>query len=116
MAAQHFKVIESSRGVRGIPSRGRNGNPTVTVTGGGVAIVYMEENFFVEDANIDVPEGIEAVWAILTPKKTQNEKVKKILVGGVYIAPRSLFKQKPLTTLLKVCFMYSLNMILMSVF
>ena len=34
----------------------------------GVAILYNEENFSVEDAGIEVPGGIEAVWAILTPK------------------------------------------------
>jgi hypothetical protein len=94
LAMEHFKVIESSRGIRGIPTRGRNGAPAVSVTGGGVAIVYSEENFTVEEANVEVPEGIEAVWALLTPKNSEIETVKKILVGGIYISPRSQFKQQ----------------------
>ena len=43
LASQHYKVIESSRGIRGIPTRGRNGTKTVSVTGGGVAILYNEK-------------------------------------------------------------------------
>ena len=62
-------------------------------TGGGVAIVYNEENFLVEEAGINVPEGFEAVWLILTPRNNEIESLKKILVGGVYIAPRSIHKQ-----------------------
>jgi hypothetical protein len=91
---EHFKVIESSRGMRGIPTRGRNGTPAVSVTGGGVAIVYNEEHFTVEEADVEVPEGIEAVWAILTPKNPEIETVKKVLVGGIYISPRSQYKQQ----------------------
>jgi hypothetical protein len=89
----HYKVKESSCGVRGIPTKGRNGNPALSVTGGGVAIVYCEENFSVEDPGIDTPEGIEAVWVVLTPKNKDIDTVKKILVGGVYISPRSQNKQ-----------------------
>ena len=91
LAAEHYKVLESSRAVKGIPTKGRNGKPAVSVTGGGVAILYTEENFIIEDANIEVPEGIEAVWLIMTPKN-DNETVKKILVGGIYIAPCSQYK------------------------
>ena len=94
LGSQYYRVIESSRGTRGIPTRGRNGNKTVSVTGGGVAILYNEKNFFVEDAGIEAPEGIEAVWAILTPKERCISNVKKILVGGIYIAPRSQYKQE----------------------
>ena len=72
LKSQHYKVVESSHGIRGIPTRGRNGTPTVSLTGGVVAIVYNEENFTVDDAGIQVPEGIEAVWAILTPKDKQS--------------------------------------------
>ena len=65
LSMEHFKVIESSRGTRGVPTRGRNGRQTMSVTGGGVALVYNESNFNVEKANVDVPEGLEIVWAIL---------------------------------------------------
>ena len=94
LASQHFKVLESSRGLKGIPTRGRNGRPAVSVTGGGVALIYKEENFSVEEAGIEPPEGIEAVWAILTPKYKELNSIKKILVGGIYISPRSLHKQE----------------------
>ena len=104
LKSQHYKVVESSRGVRGIPCRGRNGVPTVSVTGGGVAILYNEENFSFENADIAVPEGIEAVWAILTPKNKDGDIVKKILVGGIYIAPRSLFKQQTIEHIIESMF------------
>jgi hypothetical protein len=104
LSMEHYKVIESSRAVRGIPSKGRNGNPTVTVTGGGVALVYTEENFHVESAEIEPPEGIEAVWAILTPKNNEVENVKKILVGGVYLAPRSIHKQETIDHIIQTMF------------
>jgi hypothetical protein len=70
------------------------GCQSLSVTGGGVAIVYNEEHFTVEEAHVEVPEGIEAVWAILTPKDPEIETIKKILVGGIYISPRSQFKQQ----------------------
>ena len=54
----------------------------------------MRKNFFIEDAGIEAHEGIEAVWAILTPKERSISNVKKILVGGIYIAPRSQYKQE----------------------
>ena len=101
---QHFKVKESSRGIRGIPSRGRNGNQTVSVTGGGVAIIYTETNFAVEDAEIEPPEGVEAVWTILTPKNKEIETIKKILVGGIYISPRSKFKQETIDHIIESMF------------
>ena len=68
LALSNYKVKESSRGVRGIPTKGKNGIPRTSVTGGGVAIVYNEENLVVEDPGIAPSEGREAVWLILTPK------------------------------------------------
>ena len=64
------------------------------MTGGGVAIVYNEENFKVEDPGVNIPEGVEAVWALLTPKSSEIAQVKRILVGGIYTSPRSLKKQE----------------------
>ena len=68
-----------------MPNRGRKGKPSVSVTGGGVAIVYNEENFIVEDAGLNAPNSIEAVWAILTPRNIDKPNIMKILVGGIYI-------------------------------
>jgi hypothetical protein len=74
--------------------RGKHGKSAISVTGGGVALVYNEVNFHVEEAGIDVPEGIEAVWAIMTPRSTDVLNIKKILVAGIYISPRSKYKQE----------------------
>ena len=57
-----------------------------------------------EEADIEVPEGIEAVWAILTPINKDNPLVKKILVGGIYIAPRSLYKQQTVDHIIESMF------------
>ena len=91
LSLTHYKVSESSRGLQGIPTKGRNRKETKSVTGGGVAIIYNEENFSVESAGVEAPEGIEATWIILTPRNPEVETIKKILVGGIYIAPRSQF-------------------------
>ena len=107
LAVENFKVIESSRAIRGIPTKGRKGKPSVSVTGGGVALVYNEENFIVEDAGLNVPNGIEAVWAILTPKSIDIPSIKKILVGGIYIAPQSQFKQLTIEHIIET--MYSVQ-------
>ena len=105
LASQYYKVIESSRGLKGIPTKGRNGQPKMSVTGGGVAIIYNEENFFVENAGIEPPEGVEAAWAILTPKDRESETVKKILIGGIYIAPQSQHKQKTIDHIIESMFL-----------
>ena len=105
LASQYYRVLESSRGIRGIPTKGRNGKPTVYVTGGGVAIVYTEENFYVEEAGIEPPEGVEAVWAIMTPKNKENQKIKKILVGGIYIAPKSQYKHTTIDHIIESMFL-----------
>ena len=94
LASEHYKVVESSRGIRAVPTKGRNGIPGASVTGGGVAIVYNEENFKVEDPGVKVPVGVEAVWALFTPRSADIAQVKRILVGGIYISPRSLSKQE----------------------
>ena len=69
-----------------------------------MAIIYNEENFSFEYAEIVVPEGIEAVWTVLTPKNKDSDIVKKILVGGVYIAPCSLFNQQTIEHIIESTF------------
>ena len=46
------------------------------------------------DADIIVPEDIEAVWSIFTPVVgcTKYLKVKRIAVGSIYVSPRSQHK------------------------
>ena len=104
LSSEHYKVKESSRGILGIPTKARNGSLTTSVTGGGVAILYCQKNFVVEDAEIEVPEGIEAAWVILTPRNSEIDTVKKILVGGIYIAPRSLYKQETVDHIVETMF------------
>ena len=55
---EHYKVISYRRS----PPR----------TGGGTAIIYNEQNFFVENANVIVEEGVEACWALFTPKTREH--------------------------------------------
>ena len=51
--------------------------------------------FKVEEVNVDKDEEIESVWAVLTPKVLdhQIQRIKRVCVGSVYIAPRSTMKQ-----------------------
>ena len=86
----HYKVISY-----------RRPRPRV---GGGAAIIYNEENFFVEEADIQVEEYIEACWAIFTPKRKDISYIKKICVGSIYIAPRSKHKQETVDHIIDVIF------------
>ena len=75
---------------------------TAPVTG--VAILYCQKNVVVEDAEKEVPEGIEAAWVILTPRNSEIDIVNNILVGGIYIAPRSLYKQETFDHIIETMF------------
>ena len=47
--------------------------------GAGCAIVYNQTRFNVQNLNIEAAPGVEAVWALLTPKVSQPMcKVKRI--------------------------------------
>ena len=87
---EHYKVISYRR-----PS------PRV---GGGAAIIYTEQNFSVEDANIQVEHGVEACWAIFTPRNKQYSTIKRICVGSIYIAPKSQYKQESVDHIIDVMF------------
>ena len=62
--------------------------------GGGCAIFYNENRFHVEKLDVSPPEGVEAAWAVFVPKQTNNltYRVNKILVGSIYVSPRSRHK------------------------
>ena len=61
--------------------------------GGGCAIVYNDARFNVEKINVEVEYGVEAVWALVTPKaRTVGSKVKRIAVGSFYVSPNSIYK------------------------
>ena len=61
--------------------------------GGGCALIYCENRFNVSQLEVPVPRGVEAVWALLKPKK-ENKRVKKIAVCSLYVSPTSKFKTK----------------------
>ena len=62
-------------------------------TGGRPAIIANSIKFNVEiltQTTIEIPWGVEAVWAILTPKNITNaSKIQKIVVGSIYYKPDS---------------------------
>ena len=62
--------------------------------GGGCAIIYNENRFGIEELDVSVPESIEAAWAVFTCKdnSSQKYKVNKIVVGSIYVSPRSRHK------------------------
>ena len=66
--------------------------------------MYCEDNFHVEEADVVIPEGVESVWVILTPKLKEIQTVKKILVGGIYISPRSMHKQRTIEHIIETMF------------
>ena len=87
---EHYKVISYRRP----PPR----------VGGGAAIIYTEQNFFVEVLDMNVENGVEACWAIFTPKKKELLHIKRICVGSIYIAPKSKYKQESVDHIVDVMF------------
>ena len=69
-------------------------NSILGKSGGGVTLFFNEVRFTVRRADyIDIPHGIEAVWAIVEPKEN-SKLLKKLCIGVIYIAPRSKFKSE----------------------
>ena len=61
--------------------------------GGRPAIIVDTKNYVVENITqgaVNVPWGVEAVWAVLMPKNVTNtSKIQKIVVGSIYSKPGS---------------------------
>ena len=61
--------------------------------GGRPAIVVNSKKYTVENLTqsvISIPWGVEAVWAVLTPRNVTNaSKIQKIVVGSIYCKPDS---------------------------
>ena len=61
--------------------------------GGRPAIIANTKQFVVENLTntiVDIPWGVEVVWASLTPKNVNNaSKIQKIIVASVYSKPDS---------------------------
>ena len=78
LASNHFKSISYAR-----PNR----------PGGGCAIIYNEERFKVTRLDVDIPDEVEAAYALLVPiKNDASVKVKRIVVGSFYVSPKSRHK------------------------
>ena len=61
--------------------------------GGRPAIIVNERKYFVQNITnnlVNVPYGVEIVWAILTPKNlSATSRIKKIVIASVYSKPSS---------------------------
>ena len=67
-------------------------------TGRGRRLIINKSKFLIRNITnslIDIPWGVEAIWAILTPKTlTNNSLIKKIIICGFYNPPNSNAKYK----------------------
>jgi hypothetical protein len=65
-------------------------------TGGGAAIIYNKNRFEATDTDIAVPLGVEIKWCVFTPLQLDInlQRVQRICVASIYIAPRSPFKEE----------------------
>ena len=76
---EDFKVISNVH-----QRKGKGGRP---------AIIANTKNFDVENltnTEINIPWGVEIVWAVLTPRNVTNaSKIQKIVVASVYCKPDS---------------------------
>ena len=74
---EDFKVISNVH-----QRKGKGGRP---------AIIANTKNFDVENltnTEINIPWGVEIVWAVLTPRNVTNaSKIQKIVVASVYCKP-----------------------------
>ena len=103
LALQQYKVLEYCRPRQ--KYKCKKDKPAIdNATGGGAAIIYNEERFEVEELVVRKPESVEAVYAIVTPKQKVNNSIEKILVGAVYIAPRSQFKQEAIENIIETMY------------
>ena len=66
---------------------------TAKQPGGGCALIYCEKRFTVSNLCVHIPNGVEAVWALVEPKQ-ENRKVKRIAMCSLYVSPTSKFKTK----------------------
>ena len=74
-----FKVISNVH-----QRQGKGGRPAIIAN----TEIYNVENL--TNTCINIPWGVEAVWAVLTPKSVTNaSKIQKIVVGSIYCKPNS---------------------------
>ena len=68
--------------------------------GGRPALIVKSKNYLVQDLTnsvIQIPWGVEVVWALITPKNVQNDsKIQRIILGSIYSKPNSKKKKATL--------------------
>ena len=61
--------------------------------GGRPAIIVNSKKYHIENLTqsvISIPWGVEVVWAVMTPKHSNNSsKIQKIVIGSIYCKPDS---------------------------
>ena len=110
LSSPNYSVLSYCRGREqpAIRTKGRlTGEKYPGNIGGGAAIFYNRNTFEVTDSEIGVPAGVEAVWAVFSPKRldSQFQMVKRICVASIYIAPRSPFKTETVTHIIETVHM-----------
>ena len=110
LSSPNYRVISYCRGREqpAIRTQGRlAGKEYPGNTGGGAAIFYNKNTFEATDIQIGVPAGVEAVWAVFSSRRMDSEfqRVKRIGVASIYIAPRSPFKKETVTHIIETVHM-----------
>ena len=110
LGSPNYRVISYCRGreVPAVRMEGRlAGKEYPGKIGGGAAIFYNSNTFEAVDTQIGVPAGIEAVWSVFAPQRldSQFQKVRRICVAAIYIAPRSPFKGETITHIIETIHM-----------
>ena len=67
-----YKVISYRR-----PKRKANRQP-----GGGAAIIYNDNRFNISKLDVHVPDGVEAIWALVKPKNPVGD-IKNIAIASI---------------------------------
>ena len=105
LESPHYKIVSYCRGrdPPALRTQGRHaGKQYPPKTGGGAAVIYNKNRFELDDYTVTVPAGIEVAWAVLSPRRMDDrlQRVRRICVAAVYIAPGSPFKDEAIDHLI----------------
>ena len=105
LESPHYRIISYCRGrdPPALRTQGQHaGKQYPPQTGGGAAVIYNKNRFDLEDCSVTVPPGVEVAWAVLTPRRMDGrlQRVRRICVAAVYIAPGSPFKEEAIDHLI----------------
>ena len=99
LESPHYKIVSYCRGrdPPALRTQGRHASKQyLPKTGGDGAVIYNKNRFELDDYTVAVPAGIEVAWAVLSPRRMDDrlQRVRRICVAAVYIAPRSPFNDE----------------------